>query len=312
MNHSFNVEIATKYGMLEAILLEHLNFWISKNKANEVNFYDGNYWTYNSTKALAQLFPYVSLNTISRALRHLKEEGLILFGNYNKISYDRTTWYAITEKGNSILQNDEMDSLKMINGITQNDEMDSLKMINGFTQIDKPIPDINTDINTNINISDINPDINIPDINTDINPDDIVTVSNETVCQTDVRLVVEAWNKLQDYGINPVSKISNTSKRCHSLVARIRQYGITEVLSAIERIKLSDFLQGKNNKGWVITFDWFVLPNNFPKVLEGNYDNGQRQKAPYQSQTEQMLESSYSMMSEWARNKKMQEGFNDN
>lgn len=184
-------------------------------------------------------------------------------------------------------------------------------MTNGFTQIDKPIPDINTDINTNINISDINPDINIPDINTDINPDDIVTVSNETVCQTDVRLVVEAWNKLQDYGINPVSKISNTSKRCHSLVARIRQYGITEVLSAIERIKLSDFLQGKNNKGWVITFDWFVLPNNFPKVLEGNYDNGQRQKTPYQSQTEQMLENSYSMMSEWAKNKKMQEGFND-
>jgi DNA-binding PadR family transcriptional regulator len=327
MNHSFNVEIATKYGMLEAILLEHLNFWISKNKANEVNFYDGNYWTYNSTKALAQLFPYVSLNTISRALRHLKEEGLILVGNYNKISYDRTTWYAITEKGNSILQNDEMDSpkmengftqndemdsLKMTNGFTQNDEMDSLKMTNGFTQIDKPIPDINPDINTNINISDITPDINIPDINTDINPDDIVTVSNETVCQTDVRLVVEAWNKLQDYGINPVSKISNTSKRCHSLVARIRQYGITEVLSAIERIKLSDFLQGKNNKGWVITFDWFVLPNNFPKVLEGNYDNGQRQKTPYQSQTEQMLENSYSMMSEWAKNKKMQEGFNDN
>ncbi len=327
MNHSFNVEIATKYGMLEAILLEHLNFWISKNKANEVNFYDGNYWTYNSTKALAQLFPYVSLNTISRALRHLKEEGLILVGNYNKISYDRTTWYAITEKGNSILQNDEMDSPKMENGFTQNDEMDSpkmengftqndemdsLKMTNGFTQIDKPIPDINPDINTNINISDITPDINIPDINTDINPDDIVTVSNETVCQTDVRLVVEAWNKLQDYGINPVSKISNTSKRCHSLVARIRQYGITEVLSAIERIKLSDFLQGKNNKGWVITFDWFVLPNNFPKVLEGNYDNGQRQKTPYQSQTEQMLENSYSMMSEWAKNKKMQEGFNDN
>ena len=307
MNHSFNVEIAIKYGMVEAVLLEHLNFWILKNKANKANFYDGNYWTYNSTKALAELFPYVSSNTISRALRHLKEEGLILFGNYNKISYDRTTWYAITEKGNSILQNDEMDSPKMENGFTQNDEMDSLKMTNGFTQIDKPIPDINTDINTNINISDIN----IPDINTDINPDDIVTVSNETVCQTDVRHVVEAWNKLHDYGINPVSKISNTSKRCHSLVARIRQYGITEVLSAIERIKLSDFLQGKNNKGWVITFDWFVLPNNFPKVLEGNYDNGQRQKTPYQSQTEQMLENSYSMMSEWAKNKKMQEGFND-
>ena len=65
-------------------------------------------------------------------------------------------------------------------------------MTNGFTQNGEPIPDINTDINTNINISDINPDINIPDINTDINPDDIVTVSNETVCQTDVRLIAKS------------------------------------------------------------------------------------------------------------------------
>ncbi len=32
-------------------------------------------------------------------------------------------------------------------------------------------------------------------------------------------------------------------------------------------------MKGKNKNGWVITFDWFVLPNNFPKVLEGNYDS---------------------------------------
>ncbi len=330
MNHSFNVEIATKYGMVEAVLLEHLNFWISKNKANEINFYDGNYWTYNSTKAFADLFPYISQKAISKALHHLEEEEIIILGNYNKNVYDRTTWYAITEKGNSILQNGQMDLSKTENGnapkekmdlpkkengfaetgtsICPNGKMDLPKTENGFAQNDQPIPDINTDIKPDINISDIKPNINKPDIEADV----IITVSNETVCQTDVRLVAETWNKLQVYGIKPISRFNRNSKRYQLLVTRIRQYGITEVLSAIERIKLSDFLQGKNNKGWVITFDWFVLPNNFPKVLEGNYDNGQRQKAPYQSQTEQMLESSYSMMSEWARNKKMQEGFNDN
>ena len=267
MNHSFNVEIATKYGMMEAILLEHLNFWISKNKANKANFYDGNYWTYNSTKALAELFPYVSSNTISRALRHLKEEGLILFGNYNKISYDRTTWYAITEKGNSILQHGEsdlskceMDSPKMINGITQNDEMDlskckmdSPKVINGFTQNDKPIPDINTDINT-----------------------DVITVSKDTVRQTEsVRRIVAAWNQLEVYGIKSIIKLSSKSKRYECLVARLKEYGEENILKAIENIKQSNFLQGKSSdrRKWFITFDWFVLPNNFPKVLEGNYSN---------------------------------------
>ncbi len=38
MNHSFNVEVATKYGMLEAVLLENINFWVAKNKANEKTF----------------------------------------------------------------------------------------------------------------------------------------------------------------------------------------------------------------------------------------------------------------------------------
>lgn len=102
---------------------------------------------------------------------------------------------------------------------------------------------------------------------------DLITVSKETVCQTDIRLIVEAWNKLQNYGIKPISKLSNNSKRYQSLTARIKQYNTADILLAIDRIKQSDFLQGKNNNGWTITFDWFVLPNNFPKVLEGNYDN---------------------------------------
>ena len=56
------------------------------------------------------------------------------------------------------------------------------------------------------------------------------------------------------------------------LHARIAEYGVEEVLKAIEKIRNSAFLKGQNPKGWVITFEWFVRPNNFPKVLEGNYD----------------------------------------
>lgn len=98
------------------------------------------------------------------------------------------------------------------------------------------------------------------------------TVSDETVCQTDVRRIVDAWNDLQDYGIKPISRLGSGSKRYRSLAARIREYDAAGVLRAIERIKASDFLRGRNKNGWVITFDWFVLPNNFPKVFEGNYD----------------------------------------
>lgn len=87
--------------------------------------------------------------------------------------------------------------------------------------------------------------------------------------------VVDAWNSLSEYGIKPISKLTSGTKRYDSLTARLKQYGLTDVLKAIDNIRHSDFLQGKidSKRKWVITFDWFVLPNNFPKVLEGQYSN---------------------------------------
>ena len=36
-----------------------------------------------------------------------------------------------------------------------------------------------------------------------------------------------------------------------------------------------------SSRQWQITFDWFVRPNNFPKVLDGNYDD---KKSGYDNQ----------------------------
>lgn len=101
------------------------------------------------------------------------------------------------------------------------------------------------------------------------------TVSYDTVCLTEsVRRVIEAWNSLKSVGIKTISRMSSNSTRYKCLMARINFYGIDEVLRAIENIRTSDYCQGKSKYGWVITFDWFVLPNNFPKVLDGNFNNG--------------------------------------
>lgn len=102
--------------------------------------------------------------------------------------------------------------------------------------------------------------------------------SDDVICETqsvslDVKEVAEAWNDLQGLGIKPVSKMSASSTRYKALSARIREHGKDKVLEAIENIKVSNFLQGMNDKGWVITFDWFAKPNNFVKVLDGNYSN---------------------------------------
>lgn len=101
-----------------------------------------------------------------------------------------------------------------------------------------------------------------------------VTVPNGTVCRTgDVRRVVEAWNSL---GINPVMKVTSSSTRGGMLRARISEYGVDAVLDAIAKINDSSFLKGQNKSGWTISFDWFVRPNNFPKVMEGRYSDSSR------------------------------------
>lgn len=136
MEHSFDIDIAKEYGMLEAVLLKHIWFWVSKNKANGTHYHDGCFWTYMSIKAFTELFPYVSTKKIRNALAHLLELNLIRTGNFNNSAYDRTLWYTITELGASILLKNNFHLSKKANGSNEKGE---------------PIPDINTDINTDIN-----------------------------------------------------------------------------------------------------------------------------------------------------------------
>lgn len=122
MEHSFNIDVASKYGIEEAIIIKNIQFWIDKNKANEKHFYQGRYWTYNSVKAFMELFPYMSESKIRRVLENLVSKGVLIKGNFNQSGYDRTLWYSF--------QNEQMDVPEMTNGVVQNDE---------------PIPDIKQD-----------------------------------------------------------------------------------------------------------------------------------------------------------------------
>ncbi len=107
--------------------------------------------------------------------------------------------------------------------------------------------------------------------------------SNNSSMSDSIKKIGNYWNdSFKETTVKPITKLTPHTKRYESLNARCNDYGCDKVIEAIDKIKNSDFLQGKNNKGWVITFDWFVLPNNFPKVLEGNYDNHQASSGRYE------------------------------
>lgn len=104
MLHFFDDDVATEVGVNRAIILTHIHYWVNKNAANETNYHDGYYWTYNSIAAYKKLFPFWSEKTIYRSLKDLESDGYIKTGNYNQSPYDRTKWYAITDKGLKLLK----------------------------------------------------------------------------------------------------------------------------------------------------------------------------------------------------------------
>lgn len=104
MNFSFDGDFAKEHGVDEAIMYTYFSYWIAKNKANDKHFYDGYTWTYNSQKALTELFPFWNRAKIQRIIASLENQGLLIKGNYNQLAYDRTTWYALPKFEQSVVQ----------------------------------------------------------------------------------------------------------------------------------------------------------------------------------------------------------------
>ena len=94
----------------------------------------------------------------------------------------------------------------------------------------------------------------------------------------DFAAIKEYWNTKHDQSGSAMRRLTLMSgQRKSNVRARIREYGgdVQKVYKAIDKAMASDFMNGKNGKGWVASFDWMMCPSNFPKVLEGNYDNEQ-------------------------------------
>jgi len=136
--HSFNVELAEKYSMKKAVLLQYIAHWVLRNSAEGKNFKNGRHWTYNSGKGFERIFSYIPSKSIIRILKEMEEkDGLVISGNFNKHKNDRTKWYTLS---------DEIGSLYGIS-ITQNEKCISQNEPT-ISQNEPPIPIINLLSNT--------------------------------------------------------------------------------------------------------------------------------------------------------------------
>ena len=96
----------------------------------------------------------------------------------------------------------------------------------------------------------------------------------EEVANHDFDEIISFFNQqMKGKGIQQVAII--TSERRQAFERLMSQTGVNKdsVKQAIKNAAESDFLNGKGPKGWVASFDWMMIPQNFQKVLENNYRN---------------------------------------
>ena len=235
INIHFGAEVAIEAGVDGAIMLDNLQFWIIKNKANKKHYYDGKYWTYNTMEAFTELFPFWSKRQIERILNNLKNNGYLIDGNYNKTAYDRTKWYALTDRAWLLLfptcnpndfnisPNGEMSKL----AISPNGEMEKTKCENGNNKTVTPIPDI------------------LPYKKTDI----VTTQSSVVVPNTNIELIEEKTH-LKSMSNNMKKKVVNwnTDRLIKAIDIFIKQDGI--YFSLLEKIYKDEknFISKSNTK----------------------------------------------------------------
>ena len=135
MKHSFEIAIADKYGIEVAVVFDMFCFWINKNEANENNYYDGKFWTFNSAKGFKKIFPYWSEKKIQRILQKMVEEDLIIKGNYNENPWNQTSWYAFGNMGEKLKNALSIDWSNLSNAFTESVQCTKDKSVQSKTVI---------------------------------------------------------------------------------------------------------------------------------------------------------------------------------
>ena len=287
MNHSFNVDIAKKYGIESAVLLENIMFWVEKNKATKSNMINGQFWVYTTQEAFTELFPYMSKSTVRRALKTLIDDGVLNVGNFNTKGFDRTRWYTLTPHGYSLfkMNHDKKDNAPC----AQNDTSDK----QGDTE-DKQSESHDQPHVFNLAHPCAQNEPTIPIIKEDIKEKQNKSMSfsknkNDPAAENfskSIERIVEDFNRLE----TPFPRVMKlTAKRKGLIAARIKDIqkfakdGATQLFGSCQTFEdivqsmrkffmvaaCSEFMTGSNDRGWVADFDHLMGESGFMSVVEG-------------------------------------------
>lgn len=120
--HSFDPVLASQIGVLGAVMVKHFQYWIRYNKKAKKNFRDGRTWSYQKIEDIALHFDYLSEDQVRDVLYKLENgrgrkskkqlfKPILKRGNYNKVKFDRTIWYAFEDEQHFIKEKSSQNDL---------------------------------------------------------------------------------------------------------------------------------------------------------------------------------------------------------
>ena len=141
--------LAMAIGLNEAIFLQQLHYWLGASRLYKNN----QKWIYNTHSEWLLQLKYMSLATLKRTIKSLKEQKLIHVERFDKKRSNQVNYYSIDYSILSIIEQnimqaiDSMDQLKMsqsnssncTDAVAQNEPMDQLKMSQSPSAQNEPI-----------------------------------------------------------------------------------------------------------------------------------------------------------------------------
>lgn len=276
---------------IESIILGQLIYWQSRvsdidnyinqekarsnNSQIECQIEPTSGWIYKSSKELkSECMLDMSETTIGRMVSSLIEKGYISKRNNPLHKWDKILQYRVN-------------MIKVINDIKKNgydglgdwtlQNDDSKSQNEGLkSQNEGAIPEITTEITIDTKKEEekykreerTSPSVPLCQV-LDTKDNCAADLNNSKL---DYNAILEQWKKTNP-NLSAIRLIDEKRQRKIITLLKNNRSDINELFNVMRIIGISDFLQGKNDRGWTATFDWLINDTKgcYQKLLAGEY-----------------------------------------
>ena len=135
---SFNKRVGELVGVEKAVIIHYLAFCIEKNKSNNLEYYDGSYWTNNTHESLIKVLTFFkSRLQLTRRLNSLIEDEYLIKSDKYVRNKNEGHHYCFSKKLNLLYENKVENFIFQENKKTSEDLSQVIEVLNHFNNVRK-------------------------------------------------------------------------------------------------------------------------------------------------------------------------------